>query len=139
MNWLVNIAVFGIVGAVIMAALIGLLLVLGSRTGGRGPQAVFGAVSLVVLIAVPALAAVNLLNTAPDTGFGLMFLVAFGVALVICAVNIAFLPLVARRAAAGRGEELAAGPRLSPALLGGGVLVCAVLGLVSAGVGLVVG
>ncbi|ASU83230.1 hypothetical protein CDO52_10995 [Nocardiopsis gilva YIM 90087] len=139
MNSLVNIAVFGIVGAVIMAALIGLLLVLGGRGQGRGPQTVFGAISLVVLIAVPALAAVNLRSTAPGTGFGPVFLVAFGVALVICAVNIAFLPLVARRAAAGRGEELAAGTRLSPALLGGGLLVCAVLGLVGAGVGILAG
>nr|WP_221308645.1 hypothetical protein [Nocardiopsis mwathae] len=122
-----------------MAALIGLLLVIGGRGKGRGPQAVFGTVSVVLLIAVPALAAANLLGTVPEAGFGQAFLVAFGVALVIGAVNIALLPVVARRAAAAQGEELAPGLRLSPALAGGGLLVCAVLGLIGAGIGTLFG
>ncbi|GAA3735110.1 hypothetical protein GCM10022205_21020 [Spinactinospora alkalitolerans] len=131
---LVNVAVFGIAGAVMMGALIGLLLVFSERTIGVGVQILFGAMSAVILVALPAMAAAGTFDA--GAGFGQAFLAAFCVVTVVYAANIALLPLVAQRAAARRG----AGPtrlRLSPTTLAGGLVVCAVLGLIGAALGTV--
>ncbi len=137
MDSLVNIAVFGIVGAAMMAALVGLLLVVSSR-GSRATPLLFGTVSVVLLIGVPSLAALDLLSGDPAAGVGRAFLAAFCVVAVIYAANVSLLPLVARRAAAARGGPLSAELRLSPAILVGGLLICALLGLVGAGLATVV-
>ncbi|MFC3998823.1 hypothetical protein ACFOVU_23055 [Nocardiopsis sediminis] len=138
MNSLVNIVMFGIVGAVMMAALIGLLLVASGRNAGRTVRVLFGGVSVVLLLMVPSIAALNLLAAEPSAGFGRAFLVAFCVVAIVYAANVALIPLALRRAAAMRGLGRPAPRRLSPATLLGGLIMCAVLGAVDAGLALLV-
>ncbi|RCV52640.1 hypothetical protein [Marinitenerispora sediminis] len=133
MDALVNIAVFGIAGAVMMAALLGLLLVFAGHERARWARVLFGTLSVVVLVALPALAAADLLSTGAAPGFGRAFLTAFAVIVIIYAANVALLPLVTRRAAGP--DRPAALPRLSAATLVGGLVVCALLGVVDAGIG----
>ena len=57
MNSLVDIVLFGVIGAVMLAALLGLMLLTTGRSQGQGLRAVFGVASTILLIAVPALAA----------------------------------------------------------------------------------
>ncbi|WP_017541116.1 MULTISPECIES: hypothetical protein [Nocardiopsis] len=122
MNSLVNIVLFGIVGAVMMAALLGLLLVAGDRAPAKGVRIAFGAVSVAVLLGVPASAALG--ELAAGGGYGAAFLSALAVEIIIYAVNIALLPAVLRRSG-GAPER----PRPSAALLGGGLVVSGVLAL----------
>ncbi|GAB3205430.1 hypothetical protein ACQEU5_01665 [Marinactinospora thermotolerans] len=133
MNSLVNVVVFGIVGAVVMAALLGLLLVFAGRAKGTGPRVLSGAVSVVVLVALPTLAV--LAHLRGGAGLGGAFLVALGVVVIVYAANVALLPLVARRAAADRGDARLLRLRPSPAMLAGGLVVCALLALVGTGLG----
>ncbi|GAB3447538.1 hypothetical protein GCM10027570_20090 [Streptomonospora sediminis] len=137
MNSLVNIAVFGIAGAVMLAALIGLLLAAAGRSAVL-PKGVLGAACTAVLLAVPALAAVRTLGGDPAAGAGQAFLVASAATLVVYAAGAAMLPLVARRAAAGRGAAVPNG-LLTPAAAGGGLLVCAALGAAGTGIALLLG
>lgn len=130
-NSLVDIAAFGIVGAIMMAALIGLLLVVAGRRASTAPsvRVAFGAASVVLLVALPALTAANVLGR---TGLLLpAFLSATAVAVLVYAVNIALLPVVARRQAAVLGEGRLARIKPSPATLLGGLAVCAALGLLA--------
>jgi hypothetical protein len=129
---LVTIAVFGIAGAAMMAALAGLLLIAAGRGAGIAVRAAFGVASVALLVAVPALAAADRLGSDPGTGFGGAFAAAFGAVLVVYAVNAAVVPPAARRVAGTRGA--AALPRPSAAVLAGGLLLCAVLS--AAGTGL---
>jgi hypothetical protein len=128
---LVTIAVFGIAGAAMMAALAGLLLIAAGRGAGLPVRAAFGAVSAALLLAVPALAAADRLGADPGTGFGGAFAAAFGAVLVVYVVNAAVVPPAARRVAGARGAT--ALPRPSAAVLAGGLLLCAVLGAAGAG------
>ncbi|MFY7068504.1 hypothetical protein ACOQFV_21815 [Nocardiopsis changdeensis] len=127
-NSLVDIAVFGIVGAIMMAALVGLLLVASGRAGGVSPgvQRGFAAAALALLVAVPTLAAINVL--ASGAGFWRAFAVAACVAAIAAAVNIGLSPLVARR-------QGSAGTVLRPSLpvFAIGLVLCLALGLVTAG------
>ncbi|NYH54088.1 hypothetical protein HNR06_003677 [Nocardiopsis arvandica] len=133
-NSLVDIAVFGIVGAIMMAALIGLLLVLpgGAREAPPGVRVAFGAASVVLLVALPVLAAANTLSA--GSGFWTAFAVASCVVAVVYAVNVAMLPLVARRQAASGDRSALASLRPSLPVLAVGLLVCLTLGLVGASV-----
>ncbi|WP_046472470.1 hypothetical protein [Allosalinactinospora lopnorensis] len=139
MSSLVTIVVFGIVGAVMMAALLGLLLVLTGRAAGRSVQVAFGAMSVAVLLTVPALAASTLLAGDPAAGFGGAFLVAFCVVAVIYLANVALFPMAARRVAAEHGTGRSGVPTPSPAALAVGLLVCAAFGLASTGTAVLVG
>ena len=127
-NSLVDIAVFGIVGAVMMAALVGLLLVASGRPGGLSPglQRVFAAAALALLVAVPMLAAISVLSS------GAMFWPAFGVATCVAAiaaaVNIGLSPLIAKRQG-GVGTVL----RPSLPVLAVGLVLCLALGLLTTG------
>ncbi|MDA2807918.1 hypothetical protein [Nocardiopsis suaedae] len=123
MNSLVNIVLFGIVGAVMMAALLGLLLVAGDRAPRKGVRVAFGAVSVAVLLGVPASAALG--ELAAGAGYGTAFISALAVEIIIYAANIALLPTVMRRA----GRSTADRPRPSAAVLFGGLAVSAVLAL----------
>ncbi|GAB3499795.1 hypothetical protein [Nocardiopsis coralliicola] len=127
MNWLVNIVLFGLVGAVMMAALLGIALVLLGRAPGKAARVGLGAATVALMLGVPGLAAADALSSG---GFPTALASAFAVAVIVYAVNVALFPAVLRRA--GR----AAPPRaaLSPGLLAGGVLVCAVLALAAAGI-----
>ncbi len=133
-NSLVNIAVFGVVGAILMAALLGLLLVVSGSSRGASPRsrAAFGIASVVVLIALPTLAAANTL--AAGAGFWAAFAAAACVAAVLCAVNVVMLPVVARRQSSGGGQAALSSLRPSLPLLAAALLVCLVLGLVGASV-----
>lgn len=131
-NSLVNIAVFGIAGAIVMAALIGLLLLLpgGSRKKAPRTRAAFGVASVVLLVALPTLAAANALAT--GVGFWTAFATASCVVAVVCAVNVVALPMVARRRAAAGERSALASLRPSLPVLAAGLLVCLTLGLVGA-------
>ncbi|KOX24151.1 hypothetical protein [Nocardiopsis sp. NRRL B-16309] len=133
-NSLVNIAVFGIVGAIMMAALIGLLLVLSGSARGVTPpvRVAFGVASVVLLVALPSLAAANTL--AGGRGFWTAFAVASCVVAVVYAVNVALLPVIARRQATATGSALPAGLTPSLPVLALGLVFCLVLGLLGAGV-----
>jgi hypothetical protein len=133
-NSLVNIAVFGIGGAIVMAALLGLLLVASGSSRGVSPRlrVVFGGFSVGVLVALPVLAAANTL--ASGSGFWAAFAAAACVAAVVCAVNVVMLPVVARRQAAAGDRSALASLRPSLPLLAAALLVCLVLGLVGASV-----
>ncbi|PDP89034.1 hypothetical protein CQJ94_04660 [Glycomyces fuscus] len=133
-NSLVNIAVFGIGGAIVMAALLGLLLVVSGSSRGTSPRsrAAFGVASVVVLLALPTLAAANTL--AAGSGFWAAFAAAACVAAVMCAVNVVMLPMVARRQSSGGGQSALASLRPSLPLLAAALLVCLALGLVGASV-----
>lgn len=128
MNSLVDIAVFGIVGAILMAALVGLLLVASGRPGGLSPglQRAFAGAALALLVAVPLLAAINVL--ASGATFWRAFGVATCVAAIAAAVNIGLSPLIARR-------QGGAGTALRPSLpvFAVGLVLCLALGLVTAG------
>ncbi|MBB4930738.1 hypothetical protein F4561_001558 [Lipingzhangella halophila] len=139
MNSLVNIFVFGTVGALMMAAVLGLLLIRTGRPARRGMPVAFSAMVVVVLLAVPALAASTVLAAGTGAGFGEAYLVAFGVVTLTYLANVALLPLVARRVAAEHGTERAAQLRPSPATLVGGLLICSVFGLVSTGIAVLAG
>ncbi|TQN32120.1 hypothetical protein FHX37_2048 [Haloactinospora alba] len=127
MSALINIAVFGVVGAVMMAALIGLLLATTARRSGAWVASVFSTVSVVLLIAVPALAVVNVRATVTGTGLGQAWLVAFAVVAIVYAANLFLLPLVRRRFAAVRDDRGARELRVSWSMLAGGVVLCALL------------
>ncbi|QUX28029.1 hypothetical protein KGD83_22580 [Nocardiopsis akebiae] len=131
---LVNIAVFGVVGAILMAALLGLLLVVSGSSRGASPRsrAAFGIASVVVLVALPTLAAANTL--AAGSGFWTGFAAAACVAAVVCAVNVVMLPVVARRQSSGGGGSAVSALRPSLPLLAAALLICLVLGLVGASV-----
>lgn len=133
-NSLVDIAVFGIVGAIMMAALIGLLLVVTGSARGASPRVrtAFGAASVVLLLALPTLAAANALSG--GSGFWTAFATASCVVAVVYAVNVAMLPVVARRQAAASGDGALAGLRPSLPLLAAGLLICVALGLFGAAV-----
>ncbi|CAL9416506.1 hypothetical protein SUDANB121_01781 [Nocardiopsis dassonvillei] len=127
-NSLVDIAVFGIVGAIMMAALVGLLLVASGRPGGIPPWArrAFPAAALALLVALPTLAAISVLSS--GEGFWTAFAVATCVAAVAAAVNIGLSPLVARRQG-GTATVL----RPSLPVFAVGLVLCTALGLVAAG------
>ncbi|WP_028647136.1 hypothetical protein [Nocardiopsis sp. CNT312] len=129
MHSLVDIAVFGIGGAIVMAALIGLLLVVsrGGREGSPLTRALFGSASVAVLVVLPALAAA----TALPKGFWAAFAAAACVAAVLCTVNVLLLPAVTRRGA-GAGTALAAVRPTLP-VLAAVLVLCAALGLLGAG------
>lgn len=129
MSALINIAVFGIVGAVMMAALIGLLLAATVRRSGAWVASVFSTVAVVLLIAVPALAVVNVRATGTGTGFGQAWLVAFAVVAIVYAANLFLLPLVRRRFAAVWDSQQARELRVSWPMLAGGVVLCALLAM----------
>ncbi|GHD14224.1 hypothetical protein [Nocardiopsis kunsanensis] len=137
-NSLVNIAVFGIGGAIIMAALIGLLLVASGSARGASPRArlAFGCASIVLLVSLPSLAATNALAT--GAAFGTAFVTATCVVAIVYAVNIALLPVVARRQAAADGQTALSGLRPSLPVLAAGLGVCLLLGLLGSVVGLFV-
>ncbi|MFC4866241.1 MULTISPECIES: hypothetical protein [Streptomonospora] len=135
MSSLVDIAVFGIAGAVMLAALVGLLLVAG-RSAAAPAKGALGAVCAALLLAVPALAAARTLGGDPAAGAGQAFLVASAAVVVVYAAGMALLPLVARQAAAGLGVAEPRGLRLTPAVAGGGLLVCAALGAAGTGIAL---
>ncbi|MBX9388194.1 hypothetical protein ACFPZ0_14195 [Streptomonospora nanhaiensis] len=138
MDSLVNIAVFGVVGAVMMAALVGLLLVVRRRGTAPVASALLGAACVALLLAVPALAAAGLWGARPGAGIGQAFLVASAAVVVVYAAGVALLPLVARQAAAARGQaapRLAGlGLRLSARVALGGLAVCAALGAAGTGI-----
>ncbi|MFD6949416.1 hypothetical protein A6A08_04770 [Nocardiopsis sp. TSRI0078] len=133
-NSLVDIAVFGIVGAIMMAALIGLLLVLPGGASGTTPKGrvAFGTASVVLLVALPTLAAADSLSA--GAGFWTAFAVASCAVAVVYAVNVGMLPLVARRRAAAGGRSALASLRPSLPVLAVGLLVCLALGLLGASV-----
>ena len=135
-NSLVNIAVFGIGGAIVMAALIGLLLVASGSARGASPRArlAFGCASIVLLVALPSLAATNALAT--GAGFGAAFVTAACVVAIVYAVNIALLPVVARRQAAVSGQAALARLRPSLPVLLAGLGICMLMGLLGSVVGL---
>ncbi|MCP3016504.1 hypothetical protein NGM33_24555 [Nocardiopsis dassonvillei] len=131
---LVNIAVFGVVGAILMAALLGLLLVVSGSSRGASPRsrAAFGIASVVVLVALPTLAAANAL--AAGSGFWAGFAASACVAAVVSAVNVVMLPMVARRQSSGGGQSAVSALRPSLPLVAAALLVCLALGLVGASV-----
>ncbi|MFE1079587.1 hypothetical protein ACFW31_13770 [Nocardiopsis alba] len=133
-NSLVNIAVFGIGGAVLVAALIGLLLVLSGSSRGLPPRVLtgFGVVSIVLWVVLPALAALNAMSA--GFGFWLGFGTASVVAMVMYAVNAAMLPMVARRQALVSGRSSLAGIKPTPSVLSGGLFVCLAMSLLVTGV-----
>ncbi|GAA4889847.1 hypothetical protein [Streptomonospora salina] len=133
MDSLVDIVVFGFAGAVVLAALVGLLLVAGRSL----PTGALGAVCAALLLAVPAMAAGRTLSA--GVGAGQAFLVASASVVVVYAAGVALLPIVARQAAAGRGTAVPSGLRFTPATAGGGLLVCAALGAAGTGIALLVG
>lgn len=134
-NSLVNIAVFGIGGAILVAALLGLLLVLsGSSRGSSSPRllTVFGTASIVLWVILPALAALNVMST--GSGFWVGFAGASTVAIVMYGVNAAMLPMVARRQALMSGQAAIAGIRPTPSVLLGGLAICLAMALLVTGV-----
>lgn len=133
-NSLVNIAVFGIGGAIMVAALIGLLLVVSGSASGASPRllTVFGAASVVLLVVLPSLAALNVLSG--GGGFWVGFVSASVVAAVMYAVNVALLPLLARRQALVSGRPALGELRPSASVLLSGLVVCLGVGLLVTGV-----
>lgn len=130
MNTLVDVVMFGIVGAVMVAALMGLLAVAAARSAGTPLKAACTVLAGVVLLAAPALAA-----RSTGAGFGPAFLVALGVVLIVYAANVALVPVITRRAAAGHTSAV---PRPTVPMLAAGVLVCAAVALLATGLGTVV-
>ena len=133
-NSLVNIAVFGIGGAILVAALLGLLLVLSGGPQGASPRllTVFGVASIVLWVVLPALAALNAMSA--GAGFWVGFAGASTVAIVMYGVNAALLPMVARRQALVSGQAGLAGIRPTPSVLLGGLGVCLAMALLVTGV-----
>ncbi|WP_285733672.1 hypothetical protein [Nocardiopsis sp. ATB16-24] len=133
-NSLVGIAVFGIVGAILMAALLGLLLVLSGSSRGAAPgvRVAFGVASVVVLVALPTSTAVDFLSS--GSGFWPAFAAAVCVAAIVCAVNVVMLPMVARRQASTGDRSALASLRPSLPVSAAGLLICLVLGLVGTSV-----
>ncbi|MBR8740670.1 hypothetical protein DSY14_02855 [Nocardiopsis sp. MG754419] len=134
MNSLVNIAVFGIGGAILVAALLGLLLVLSGSSRGASPRMLtaFGVASIVLWVVLPALAALNAMSV--GAGFWVAFAGASAVAIVMYAVNAALLPLVVRRQALVSGRSGLSGIRPTPAVLAGGLVICLAMALFVTGV-----
>ncbi|GAB3707554.1 hypothetical protein GCM10028793_40030 [Nocardiopsis oceani] len=134
MNSLVNIAVFGIGGAIMMAALVGLLLVVSGSARGASPRlfTIFGAASVVLLVLLPALASLNVMSN--GAGFWMGFVSASTVAALMYAVNVALLPVLARRQALVSGRSGLSRIKPSAPVLLGGLGVCLALGLLVTGV-----
>ena len=134
-NSLVDVAVFGIGGAIVMAALIGLLLVAsgGERGASSRLRVSFGIASVVLLLVLPTLTAVNTLGA--GAGFWQAFAAASLVVALICAVNIVMLPVVARKQVAVHGRVAVPQPRLSLPVAAVALIVCLSLGLLGAGIG----
>jgi len=135
-NSLVDIVLFGVIGAVMLAALLGLMLLTTGRSQGQGLRAVFGVASTILLIAVPALAAAQALGS--GQGFPQALATAFGVEVIIFAANLALMPAVVRRAAAAQGVTGPLPSPLSPIPLIGGLVSCALLALVGTGIAAIV-
>ncbi|GHC97233.1 hypothetical protein GCM10007079_50570 [Nocardiopsis terrae] len=133
-NSLVNIAVFGIGGAILVAALIGLLLVVSGSAHGSSPRLLtaFGGASVVLLVVLPALAALNVM--AGGGGFWAGLVNATVVAALMYAVNVALLPVLARRQAMVSGRPGLTDLRPSASVLLGGLVVCLGVGLLVTGV-----
>jgi hypothetical protein len=133
-NSLVNIAVFGIGGAIMVAALIGLLLVVSGSSRGASPRllTVFGTASVVLLVVLPSLSALNVLSG--GGGFWVAFATASVVAAVMYAVNVALLPILARRQAVVSGRPGLGELRPSASVLLGGLVICLGVGLLVTGV-----
>lgn len=133
-NSLVDIAVYGIGGAILVAALLGLLLVLSGSSRGASPRllTVFGTASIVLWIVLPALAALNVMSA--GAGFWVGLAGASTVAVVMYGVNAAMLPMVARRQALMSGQAKLAGIRPTPSVLLGGLVVCLAMALLVTGV-----
>lgn len=133
-NSLVNIAVFGIGGAIMVAALIGLLLVVSGSSRGASPRLLtaFGAASVVLLVVLPSLSALNVLSA--GDGFWTGFATASVVAAVMYAVNVALLPTLARRQAMVSGRPGLTEIRPSASVLLGGLVICLGVGLLVTGV-----
>ncbi|WP_017605034.1 hypothetical protein [Nocardiopsis alkaliphila] len=133
-NSLVDIAVYGIGGAILVAALLGLLLVLSGSSRGASPRllTVFGTASIVLWIVLPALAALNVMSA--GAGFWVGLAGASTVAVVMYGVNAAMLPLVARRQALMSGQAKLTGIRPTPSVLLGGLVVCLAMALLVTGV-----
>lgn len=133
-NSLVNIAVFGIGGAILVAALLGLLLVLSGSSRGIPPRLLtaFGAASIVLWVVLPALTALNEMSA--GSGFWVGFAGASVVAVVMYAVNAAMLPMVARRQALVSGQAGLAGIKPTPSVLVGGLVICLAMALLVTGV-----
>ena len=134
MNSLVNIAVFGIGGAIMMAALVGLLLVVSGSARGASPRlfTVFGTASVVLLVLLPALASLNVMSG--GAGFWVGFASASTVAAVMYAVNVALLPVLTRRQALVSGRPGLSRIKPTATVLLGGLGVCLALGLLVTGV-----
>lgn len=132
---LVDIAVFGIGGAIVMAALIGLLLVASGPDPGASPRlrVGFGVASVALLLVLPTLTAVNTLGS--GVGFWQAFATASGAVALVYAVNIALLPVVTRRQVAVNGRAAVPQPRPSLPVLAVGLVICLSLGLLGAGIG----
>ncbi len=133
-NSLVNIAVFGIGGAIMVAALIGLLLVVSGSARGSSPRLLtaFGAASVLLLVMLPSLAAFNVMSG--GGGFWVGFASASVVAAVMYAVNVALLPVLARRQAMVSGRTGLGDLRPSASVLLGGLVICLGVGLLVTGV-----
>lgn len=133
-NSLVNIVVFGIGGAILVAALLGLLLVVSGSSRGSTPRSLtaFGVASIVLWVVLPALTALNEMSA--GAGFWVGFAGASVVAIVMYAVNAAMLPMVARRQALVSGRTGLAGIKPTPSVLVGGLVVCLAMALLVTGV-----
>ncbi|TDQ52440.1 hypothetical protein [Actinorugispora endophytica] len=129
---LINIAVFGVGGVVLNVALQGLLLVLLGRNPRPGPRVALGAAAALVLVALPALAAVELLADTPNAGFASAFVSALCVALLVFGSNLAVSALTAR---ASRDVADAPRPRLVSTYLGG-LAACLLIGLLASALAL---
>lgn len=135
---LLAIAVFGVVGAVLSTALLGLVVIVTRRSDGAASRVGLGATALAMLVVVPTLAALSVLQGRDGAGFGVAFGTAFGVVAVMAVVNVVVVPLLTRRVAATGDGRLLDHVRRSPAVMVGGGLTCALMGLVTAGLAVAV-
>ncbi|MDS1269562.1 hypothetical protein RIF23_04530 [Lipingzhangella sp. LS1_29] len=141
MSFLVTVLLFGIVGAVMLCALLGLALPRLARSGSR-TRILFGAAPLAVLLLVATSAAVGVLSAA-DAGFGTAFLAAFTVLALCYAASSLLVPLLARNSAqantdgGSRAGQLGAVLTAPVTVLGAG-LGCAALAGATAGVALLI-
>ncbi|MFC7330682.1 hypothetical protein [Marinactinospora rubrisoli] len=134
MDALVNIAVFGIAGAVMTAALMGLLMVSRISDRSKGARGLVVAVMLAVFVVLPVLAVAALPGS---PGFGGAFLTAFGVIAVGYVVNLAMTPLLLR--VSPGSVRRVAGTWTFAGLAAAALAVCAVLALLTAGAGMILG
>lgn len=132
MSFLVTVLLFGVVGAILLCALVGLTLPRMMRSGRRGRIAL-AAGPLAVLLLVPTFAALGVMG-APGAGFGTAFLAAFAVLAMCYTASALLVPLLARPAATGTSTGTSIGAGLaSPATVLGAGLGCAVLAAATAG------